>query len=80
MQPEVLPEPALATAVEIQDIPLLSINEPERGSFDASGSGIVRGTVNTGLTKVTEVTVNGERFDVEDDGEFNAAMSWTPGI
>lgn len=80
VQPEILTEPELTTAVEIQDIPLMSINEPARGSFDSTGSGIVRGTVNTAQTNVAEFTVNGEPFDVEDDGEFNAAMSWTPGI
>ena len=69
-----------ATAVEEQGLPVLAVTEPARGSFDSSGSGIVRGQVGAGQSGVSAVTVNGESFGVENDGDFYAAMPWTPGI
>ena len=78
--PEAVVEPVPTAAVDIQAIPLLSVEEPARGSFDSKGSGIVRGTVDAGQASVAEVTVNDELFDVESDGAFYAAMPWTPGI
>ena len=47
-----------ATAVEEQGLPVLAVTEPARGSFDSSGSGIVRGQVGAGQSGVRAASRN----------------------
>lgn len=68
------------TAEEVLDLPVLSIEYPERGSFDSSGSGSVRGSVRSGQTAVSGITINGDYYPVGETGRFDASMGWVPGI
>lgn len=83
------PEPAESTdptgedteeTTAIGTIPTLTIEYPERGSFDPGGSGSVRGSVQAGSNAVTRIEINGDRFEVGETGRFDAQMGWTPGI
>ena len=71
--------PALS-AEDLEDLPVLTVEFPERGAFDSAGSGAVRGRVEARKTKVETLTINGEAFDVEGTGRFEAQSGWTPGI
>jgi len=69
-----------ATSGAIAGLPVLTVEFPERGAFDPAGSGAVRGRVESGQSTVQTLTVNGEAFDVEGTGRFEARAGWTPGI
>ena len=64
----------------IDAIPGLTIEFPERGSFDPSGLGSVRGSVQAGSNSVARIEINGSQFEVGETGRFDAQMGWTPGI
>ena len=82
------PEPAEPTdtsgdeaeATAIDAIPELTIEYPERGSFDPNGSGTVRGAVQAGSNSVSRIEINGSQYEVGETGRFEAQMGWTPGI
>ena len=69
-----------ASAEELEGLPVLTVEFPERGAFDPAGSGAVRGRVDAGFANVQTLTVNGEAYDVEGTGRFEAQAGWTPGI
>ncbi len=72
--------PNPTAAVEVEALPVLTIAEPERGSFDTSGSGLVVGTVDLNGGTAEALTVNGASVGLNSGGDFSAQMSWTPGI
>jgi len=47
-------------AVPEQELPILSVAHPPRGSFQGTGSGVVSGKVERGSADVLNVMVNGE--------------------
>jgi hypothetical protein len=71
---------APSSAYEYEGLPVLSVEHPERGSFDQSGSGTVRGSVSSGVAMVEEITINGKTASVDKTGRFEAEMGWSPGI
>ena len=68
------------SAGDFEGLPVLSVENPARGSFDTSGSGAVRGAVNTAGSSADEITVNGQAYALTQAGRFEADMGWEPGI
>ena len=64
----------------IESLPVLTVEYPQRGSFDNLGSGVVRGKVSSENDGVDEVVINGESFSVDGTGRFEAGIEWRPGI
>ena len=68
------------SAADVEGLPVLTVDFPERGAFEPAGSGAVRGRVDSGPATVETLTVNGQSYDVEGTGHFEAQAGWTPGI
>jgi len=82
-EPETTESPGGNTSLSAEDVeglPVLTVEFPERGAFDPAGSGAVRGRVDAGQSSVQALTINGQAFDVEGTGRFEALAGWTPGI
>jgi len=68
------------SAADYEALPTLTVEYPERGSFDNNGSGQVRGKVSSDNDGLNSITINGESFPVDSTGRFAADMEWRPGI
>jgi hypothetical protein len=68
------------SAENVESLPVLNVEYPERGSFDTRGSGSVRGKVSSENLDIDSITVNGESFTVDASGRFEADMPWNQGI
>lgn len=60
--------------------PVITITNPERGTFTESPTDVVTGTISDGFSTVTSATVGGETVSLGPDGSFSHPLSYLFGL